>query len=184
MQIADLDIPAIKLMKPKRFTDNRGYFCEVFKDRWFREHVADIGFVQDNESLSSSVGTLRGLHFQLEPYAQGKLVRCTRGAFFDVVVDIRRGSPHFGRWVAIELSAENGFQLWIPKGFAHGFMTLEPNTAINYKVTAAYSAAHDRGIKWNDPAIGIEWPDPAPPILSQKDDRQPLLADLPPCFVY
>lgn len=184
VQIEDLANSDVKLIKPKRFGDSRGYFCEVFKDGWFREHVADVGFVQDNESLSATPGTVRGLHFQLEPYAQGKLVRCTRGALFDVAVDIRKGSPHFGRWVAAELSAENGYQLWVPAGFAHGFMTLEPNTVINYKVTAVYSAEHDRGVKWDDPAIGITWPETSEHILSEKDARQPLLSELPVCFNY
>lgn len=184
MQIEELAIPDIKLISPKRFVDPRGYFSEVFKDGWFREHVADVDFVQENESLSLAVGTIRGLHFQLEPYAQGKLVRCIRGALLDVVVDIRKGSPYFGQWVAVEISAENGHQVWLPTGFAHGFMTLEPETVIHYKVTADYSAAHDRGVKWNDPAIGIKWPVVAEPILSEKDKQQPLLSELPVCFHY
>lgn len=184
MEFEALEIPDVKLIKPKRFGDARGYFSEVFKDAWFRQNIADVGFVQDNESLSATVGTVRGLHFQLEPFAQGKLVRCTRGALLDVAVDIRTGSPHYGRWVSAELSSENGHQLWVPAGFAHGFMTLAPDTVISYKVTAVYSAEHDRGVKWDDPAIGITWPETAEHILSEKDARQPLLSELPVCFNY
>lgn len=184
MQIEDQKIPDVKLIKPKRFGDARGYFSEIFKEKWFRDNVADVAFVQDNESLSAAVGTVRGLHFQLQPFAQGKLVRCTRGAFLDVAVDIRKGSPYFGQWIAAELSAENGYQLWVPVGFAHGFMTLKPDTVITYKVTAIYSAEHDRGLKWNDPSIEIEWPEIAEPVLSEKDERQPLLSELPNYFTY
>jgi dTDP-4-dehydrorhamnose 3,5-epimerase len=185
MQSHPLAIPDIVKITPARFGDARGYFSEVFKDRWFRDTIADVAFVQDNQSLSAAAGTVRGLHFQLEPFAQGKLVRAIAGAIFDVAVDIRLGSPTYGRWVAAELSAANGDQLWIPAGFAHGFATLVPDTLIHYKVTAPYSAADDRGLLWNDPAIGIEWPvAAADAILSEKDARQPGLADLPPAFHY
>ena len=184
MQSEALTIFEVKRLRPKRFGDERGYFSEVFKADWFRENVADVSFVQDNESLSEQAGTIRGLHFQLEPFAQGKLIRCTRGAFFDVSVDIRTGSPTFGRWVSAELSAENGDQLWVPAGFAHGFMTLVPGTVINYKVTAPYSAEHDRGFKWDDPAIGIAWPLMKSHVLSDKDGRLPLLSELPSCFEF
>lgn len=170
---------------PKRIGDDRGYFSEVFKSEWFRENVADVTFVQDNQSLSVDVGTVRGLHFQLEPFAQGKLVSCIVGAIFDVAVDIRVGSPTYGQWVGVELSAENGEQLWIPPGFAHGFATLRPNSVIHYKVTAPYSAPHDRGLRWDDPALGIYWPiDKESAVLSPKDKVQPLLADLPHSFTY
>lgn len=178
-------LPGVFRVVPARFGDSRGYFSEVFKDGWFRENVADVSFVQDNESLSATVGTVRGLHFQLEPFAQGKLVRCIAGALFDVAVDIRVGSPTYGKWVGVTLSAENGEQLWVPPGFAHGFATLAPNTVISYKVTAPYSAAHDRGLLWNDADVGIDWPlagDGA--ILSDKDKVQPKLADLPHSFDY
>jgi dTDP-4-dehydrorhamnose 3,5-epimerase len=184
VQVEALAIADVKRLKPKRFGDERGYFSELFKADWFRETVADVSFVQDNESLSKQMGTIRGLHFQLDPFAQGKLVRCTQGALLDVAVDIRNGSPTFGHWVSLELSAENGEQLWIPAGFAHGFMTLAPDTVINYKVTARYSAEHDRGLKWNDPAIGILWPEMDGFLLSEKDTRQPLLSELPACFEY
>lgn len=184
MQVEALAVIEVKRLRPKRLGDERGYFSEVFKADWFRETIADVSFVQDNESLSEHAGTVRGLHFQLSPFAQGKLVRCTRGALLDVAVDIRTGSPTFGQWVSAELSAENGDQLWVPAGFAHGFMTLVPGTVINYKVTASYSAKHDRGLKWDDPAIGIEWPRMEASVLSDKDAKQPLLSELPTCFEF
>lgn len=185
MKFEKLAIPDVVKIVPARIGDSRGYFSEVFKDRWFRDNVADVGFVQDNQSLSASAGTVRGLHFQLDPFAQGKLVRCIAGALFDVAVDIRVGSPTHGKWVAAELSAENGEQLWVPPGFAHGFATLLPGTIIHYKVTAPYSAAHDRGLLWNDPEIGIEWPLFEHGVaMSDKDKAQPKLADLPPSFSY
>lgn len=185
MNLNRLSISEVVKIDPRRFGDSRGYFSEIFKDSWFREQVADVAFVQDNESLSATVGTVRGLHFQLEPFGQGKLVRCIKGAIYDVAVDIRTGSPTFGQWVGAELSAENGSQLWIPVGFAHGFMTLQPDTVIHYKVTAPYSAQHDRGLLWNDPEIGIVWPIAGgEAVLSDKDKVQPALADLPPSFTY
>lgn len=184
MQAVTFPIEDVKKLKPTRFGDKRGYFSEVFKDQWFRENIADVSFVQDNESLSAQAGTVRGLHFQSEPFAQGKLVRCTRGRLIDVAVDIRTGSPTFGHWVSAELSAENGYQLWVPTGFAHGFMTIVPDTVISYKVTAPYSAAHDRGVKWDDPAIGINWPKMSGHTLSDKDAKQPLLSELPEYFTY
>lgn len=184
MQVEAISISGLKKITPARFGDTRGYFSEVFKREWFRENVADVEFVQDNESLSAQAGTIRGLHFQAEPFAQGKLVRCIRGRLLDVAVDIRTGSPTFGKWAAIELSPENGEQLWVPTGFAHGFMTLAADTVISYKVTAPYSAAHDRGVKWDDPAIGINWPKIGEYVLSDKDTKQPLLSDLPEYFTY
>lgn len=184
MKFERLAINEVTRITPDRFGDNRGYFSEVFKDQWFRENIANVTFVQDNQSLSEALGTVRGLHFQLAPYAQGKLVRCIQGSVFDVAVDIRLGSPTYGQWVGAELSAENGAQLWIPEGFAHGFQTLEPNTILHYKVTAPYSAKDDRGLLWNDPTIGIEWPWAGDAILSAKDQVQPTLADLPVSFNY
>ncbi len=185
MKIGALPLAGLTKVTPTRLGDHRGYFSEVFKDGWFRENVADVTFVQENESLSATVGTVRGLHFQLDPFAQGKLVRCLAGRIFDVAVDIRLGSPTYGQWYGCELSMENGEQLWIPTGFAHGFVTLVPDCVISYKVTAPYSAVSDRGLLWNDPEIGIEWPMPVDNVvLSDKDKVQPRLADLPPCFKY
>ena len=140
-------------------------------------------FVQENQSLSAKVGTIRGLHFQTNPMAQGKLVRCTQGAIFDVAVDIRHDSPSFGKWVGVELTPEKCNQLWIPAGFAHGFSTLEPDSVVTYKVTNYYSPENDKGLAWNDPQIGIVWPENADAeTLSGKDRIQPRLADLPPVF--
>lgn len=173
----------VKIVTPARIGDERGFFCETYNRRRFAEAGIDIEFVQDNHSLSAAVGTIRGLHFQSEPFAQAKLVRVIRGCLLDVVVDIRKSSPTYGRHVAVELSAENGRQLFVPVGFAHGFCTLEPNTEIEYKVSSYYSAAHDCGLLWNDPELGIDWPvDAARAILSDKDRRQPVLADLPVYF--
>jgi len=185
MKVEILPLAGLAKITPKRLGDHRGYFAEVFKEGWFRENVADVAFVQENESLSATVGTVRGLHFQLDPFAQGKLVRCIAGRIFDVAVDIRVGSPTYGKWYGTELSMENGEQLWIPAGFAHGFATLVPDCIISYKVTAPYNAASDRGLLWNDPAIGIAWPLPLDnAILSDKDKVQPSLADLPSSFKY
>lgn len=183
MEITALDISGIKLLTPRKMGDERGYFSETFRADLFAQHIGDFAFVQDNESLSARRGTIRGLHFQTHPHAQGKLVRCTAGALFDVAVDIRRGSPTFGHWVGQVLTPGNGRQVWIPPGFAHGFCSIEPNTVICYKVTDYYDAACDRGLRWDDPAIGIDWPDVADAdTLSRKDRQQPLLADLPDYF--
>jgi dTDP-4-dehydrorhamnose 3,5-epimerase len=170
---------------PFRHGDNRGYFSEIYRDDWFKTNVAAVSFVQENQSLSRAVGVVRGLHFQTEPFAQGKLVRCIAGSIFDVVVDIRHGSPTFGKWTGVKLTAERGNQLWIPAGFLHGFCTLEPDCLVAYKVTAYYDRNSDKGVAWNDPAIGIQWPEIADPAqLSAKDSQQPLLADLPSYFTY
>lgn len=183
MQIRAFDIPGVRLLIPRHIGDERGYFAETFRADFFAEHIGDVAFAQDNESLSAKVGTVRGLHFQSDPHAQGKLVRCTAGALFDVAMDIRQGSPTYGQWVAETLTPANGRQLWVPPGFAHGFCSLEPNTVICYKVTDYYSAECDKGVAWDDPAIGISWPDIADPeTLSPKDREQPLLADLPAYF--
>lgn len=185
MEFYPLDLPGPMLLQPHRFGDDRGYFSEIFRADLFGEKVGPVDFVQENESLSARVGTVRGLHFQIAPFAQGKLVRCLAGRIFDVVVDIRRGSPAFGRWTSVELSAREGKQFWIPPGFAHGFCTLEPDSIVCYKVTSYYSAENDRGILWDDPALGIAWPDVADPsTLSAKDRLHPLLADLPPHFKF
>jgi dTDP-4-dehydrorhamnose 3,5-epimerase len=185
MQLTKHKIPEIVELIPKRHGDERGYFSEIFRDDWFRSNVADVAFAQENQSLSEAPGTLRGLHFQTAPFAQGKLVRCLAGALFDVAVDIRKGSPSFGQWTAAELSADNCHQLWVPAGFAHGFCTLTPNAVICYKVTAVYSPECDKGMAWNDAAVGIDWPQNAnPSTLSAKDKVQPELNALPTHFTY
>jgi dTDP-4-dehydrorhamnose 3,5-epimerase len=171
------------LIKPARIGDARGWFSETFRAERFRENAGPVDFVQHNQSMSAAKGTVRGLHFQLEPMAQGKLVRCLKGAILDVAVDIRRSSPTFGQHVSAELTADNGHQLWVPPGFAHGFVTLAENTEVFYLVTAYYSPAHDRGLLWNDPALGIDWGiGEGEAQLSDKDRKQPLLADLPDLF--
>lgn len=178
-----LDIAGLLEIIPRRHGDERGYFSELFRLDLFGTRAGESRFIQENESLSSRVGTIRGLHFQTEPFVQGKLVRCTAGAVFDVAVDLRTGSPTYAQWAAVELSPEKGNQLWIPAGFAHGFCTLKPDTVLNYKVTAYYSSDNDKGLAWNDPAIAIAWPALADPeTLSPKDRVQPLLADLPAHF--
>jgi len=184
IEIRSFDIRGVKLLIPRRHGDDRGYFAETFRADLFAAEVGPFTFVQDNESLSRRAGTIRGLHFQCNPHAQGKLVRCTAGALFDVAVDIRTGSPTYGRWVGEELTQQNGKQLWVPPGFAHGFCTLEPDTVISYKVTGGYyNAQCDKGLAWDDPALAIDWPAVADAeTLSAKDRRQPLLADLPPYF--
>lgn len=168
---------------PTRHGDLRGYFSETFRDDWFRANVDDVPLVQENQSLSRAPGVVRGLHFQTEPHAQGKLVRCLVGAIFDVAVDIRRGSPNFGSWIAVTLTAEEGNQLWVPPGFLHGFCTLVPDCLVSYKVTSYYTKDADRGVRWDDPAIGVIWPDVADPsLISAKDTTQPLLSELPDYF--
>lgn len=183
--MTETSIAGLQLFTPKRHGDHRGFFCELFRQDAFEAAAGPTVFVQENQSLSRETGTLRGLHFQARPKAQGKLVRCGRGALLDVVVDIRTGSPTFGRHAAFELSAENGRQLWVPAGFAHGFCTLEADTEILYKVTDYYSPEHDRGLAFDDPALGIDWPvESGAAILSDKDRRHPRLADLPDYFAY
>ena len=167
------------IIEPKVFGDERGFFFESFNARQFREATGvDLPFVQDNHSRSAC-NVLRGLHYQLPPKAQGKLVRVVAGEVFDVAVDIRRGSPTFGRWVGAVLSAENKRQLWIPPGFAHGFVTLSEFAEFLYKTTDYYSPEHERAIAWNDPAIAIAWPMQGAPLLSGKDQVAPLLAQVP-----
>lgn len=185
MQFQELAISGVILIIPKKLGDNRGYFSETYRRDIFSTSVGNYEFVQDNQSLSADAGTIRGLHYQLQPRAQGKLVRCIAGAILDVAVDIRKGSPTYGQHVKAELTADNGHQLWVPPGFAHGFCTLEPSSIISYKVTDYYSPEHDRGLLWNDPELGIEWPvDADAAILSAKDKVQPRLADLGTTFVY
>jgi dTDP-4-dehydrorhamnose 3,5-epimerase len=183
MQVEETAIPAVKIVTPKKHGDARGFFSEVYNRADWDKAGLELTFVQDNHSFSAAAGTLRGLHFQTPPFAQDKLVRCTRGRILDVAVDIRRSSPTFGRHVAVELSAENWRQLLIPAGFAHAFLTLEPDVEVLYKTTAPYSAANDRGVAWDDPAIGIVWPAlPGGPVLSDKDRRLPRLEDAPDLF--
>ncbi|MEM6554352.1 MAG: dTDP-4-dehydrorhamnose 3,5-epimerase [Pseudomonadota bacterium] len=178
-------ISEVILVKPQRFGDDRGFFSETFRENAFREAGICGPFVQDNHSLSVEPGVIRGLHFQTQPSPQSKLVRCTRGRILDVAVDVRRGSPSFGQHVCAELSAENGHQLYIPVGFAHGLCTLEPNCEVQYKVTGYYDPAADKGVLWSDPDIGIKWPlEGREPILSEKDRAQPILADLPDYFPF
>ena len=169
---------------PAKLGDERGYFAEIFReDRFFEAVGGRVHFVQENQSLSAKVGTIRGLHFQTHPMAQGKLVRCAQGAIFDVAVDIRHDSPTFGQWVGVELTPEKCNQLWVPVGFAHGFCTLVPDSIVAYKVTNYYSPENDKGMMWDDPAVGVVWPDVADSAtLSAKDKVQPRLADLPPYY--
>ncbi|TVV76117.1 dTDP-4-dehydrorhamnose 3,5-epimerase [Sphingomonas solaris] len=175
----------VQLIRPKRFSDDRGWFSET----WHQQRLVDQGitvpFCQDNHSLSRPVGTLRGLHFQAPPHAQSKLVRCVRGSIWDVAVDVRAGSPTYGQWVGATLSAENGDQLFIPAGFAHGFVTLEPDSEVIYKVDDYYAPDCDGGIAWDDPDIALPWPLSAGgPVLSDKDRKLPRLAEWTSPFAY
>jgi dTDP-4-dehydrorhamnose 3,5-epimerase len=176
-----LEIPDVVLIKPKVFEDDRGFFMETYKASDFAKAGIDFSFSQDNHSKSKK-GILRGLHYQLEPKAQGKLVRCIKGKIWDVAVDLRLGSPWFGKWIAVELSKENKCMLWIPAGFAHGFVALEDSEII-YKCTEEYDPAFDRGIIWNDPEINIPWPIKKP-TLSPKDAKLPALKDAEINFYY
>jgi dTDP-4-dehydrorhamnose 3,5-epimerase len=183
VQVESLAIPDVKILTPKRFGDARGFFSETYNKAAFAEHGLSLDFVQDNHSMSQAVGVLRGLHFQTPPFAQDKLVRVVKGRIFDVAVDIRQGSPTYGQWVGAEISAEAWNQILVPVGFAHGFVTLEPDTEVIYKVTAPYAPENDKGLAWDDPAIGIDWPlNGATPTLSDKDTKHPKLADLPAYF--
>ena len=179
MKVERLSIPEVVLVVPDKFADNRGFFSEVFnQERFAREAAIDERFVQDNQSLSRDRGTIRGLHCQVAPQAQGKLVRCVKGAIWDVAVDAREGSPTYGKWAAAELSAGNFAQLWIPAGFLHGFCTLEPDTEVLYKVTARYDKASERGVIWNDADLALPWPvGPGGAVLSDKDVLLPAFKD-------
>lgn len=185
MQIRPLVLAGLLEIIPAKHGDDRGYFSEIFRVDQFAKHTNPVNFVQENQSMSAKVGTVRGLHYQTAPHAQGKLVRCVAGAIFDVAVDIRHGSPTFGQWAAVELTPELNNQLWIPAGFAHGFCTLKSDSIVSYKVTDYYSPANDGGMLWNDPAIGINWPKVADAeALSPKDKVQPRLANLPVLFTF
>jgi dTDP-4-dehydrorhamnose 3,5-epimerase len=181
--IERLGIPEVFVLTPKRFGDDRGFFTETFNQKVIDEAAGPLNWVQDNMSLSRPKHTLRGLHFQAEPYAQDKLVRCSKGRVLDVAVDIRTGSPTFGKHVRAVLTADKGEQIFVPKGFAHAFLTLEPDCEIVYKVSNYYHQPSDRGLLWNDPALAIDW-GVADVVLSPKDKALPLLSELPEYFRY
>jgi len=174
MNVIKTDLEGVLIIEPQVFGDNRGWFMETYSKSKLQELGIDAEFVQDNHSFSAQKGTLRGIHFQNEPAAQAKLIRCTQGSVLDVAVDLRKGSPTYKKWVSIELSAENKKMFFIPKGFGHGFMTLEDNTEFQYKVDDYYSKENDRSIKYNDPEIGVDWGQ-VEPVLSEKDKSAPLL---------
>lgn len=182
MQIEETGLEGVLILTPARHGDARGFFSESWNKARLAGHGLTPDFVQDNHSMSETTGTLRGLHFQAPPRAQGKLVRCGRGALYDVAVDIRKGSPGYGRWVGVELSFENGRQLWVPPGFAHGFVTLQPATEICYKCTDYYAPEADGALRWD--SCGIDWPLTGDPVLSAKDAAAPALADFDSPFVW
>ncbi|MDW3117972.1 dTDP-4-dehydrorhamnose 3,5-epimerase [Roseovarius pacificus] len=184
MNVTETKLPGVRLLEPRRFGDERGFFSESWNRKTFLDHGIDMDFVQDNHSLSATVGTVRGLHFQSPPHAQAKLVRCGRGRLFDVAVDIRKGSPTFGQWVGYELSFENGLQLLIPAGFLHGFITREPDTEIIYKCSDYYAPDCDGAVRFDDPDLGIDWGLSGDPVLSEKDANAPLMADFDSPFTY
>lgn len=187
MRVIETKIPGVKIIEPDCFGDNRGWFMETYSTVKYEALGINNVFVQDNHSLSTKKGTLRGLHFQNDPMSQAKLVSCTRGTVIDVAVDLRRGSPTYKQWVSAELSAENKLQFYIPRGFAHGFLTLTDDVEFEYKVDNLYSKEHDRGIRYDDPEIGVDWGGllkGLTPILSEKDTNGPLLADSDVNFVY
>lgn len=183
MQIEPTAISDVVILTPRRFSDARGWFMETWNAARMADAGLDLPWVQDNHSFSAAKGTLRGLHFQSPPRAQDKLVRCSRGAILDVAVDIRAGSPSYGKWVAVELSVDNGCQLFVPSGFLHGFVTLTDDTEVQYKCSDLYSPDHDGAVRWDDPAIGIDW-GVAAPILSDKDAKAPLLTEIGQPFRY
>jgi dTDP-4-dehydrorhamnose 3,5-epimerase len=176
MKVTQLSFSDVYMIEPVIHGDQRGFFMESYNEQKLKEHGITFNFIQDNQSLSAEAGVIRGLHYQLHPKAQTKLVRVISGAIYDVIVDIRRNSLTFGQWVGVILSEHNHRQLLVPKGFAHGFCTLVPNTQVIYKVDEFYAPEHDRGIIWNDPALGIDWPTPNP-ILSDKDKLHPTLKE-------
>ncbi|MCM3018704.1 dTDP-4-dehydrorhamnose 3,5-epimerase [Priestia megaterium] len=184
MKISNTHLEGVVIIEPTVFGDHRGWFMETYNEKDFLNNGINVKFIQDNQSFSSTKGTLRGLHYQLNPKSQTKLVRCTKGAIYDVAVDIRIGSPTFGEWFGIELTEENKKQLLVPKGFAHGFLTLSEDVEVQYKVDELYAPEHDRGIIWNDPSIGIEWPMDIIPVLSAKDEQAPSLKEAQNNFRY
>ena len=176
MKVIETALPGVVIIEPQVFGDARGWFMESWSAKKMEDSGIHVAFVQDNHSFSAQKGTLRGLHYQLNPMAQAKLLRASRGAIFDVAVDIRRGSPTYAQWVGVELSAENYRQLFIPRGFAHGFITLTDNVEVQYKADNLYAPDCDGNIRWDDPAIGVAWP-LTPTVLSEKDANAPLLAE-------
>ena len=184
VRVTKTDLPDLLILEPARFGDDRGFFSESWNRKTLQGQGIDIDFVQDNHSLSAAVNTVRGLHFQSPPHAQAKLVRCGRGVLFDVAVDVRRGSPTYGHWFGIELSAENGKQLLVPAGFLHGFATRAPDTEIIYKCSDYYAPECDGAVRFDDPAIGIDWGLSGPAILSDKDAKAQLLGAFDTPFVW
>jgi dTDP-4-dehydrorhamnose 3,5-epimerase len=183
MDFRSLGLDGPLALWPRKIEDERGYFSEIFRLGEFAARAGPVEFVQDNQSMSIRPGTIRGIHFQSYPAAQGKLVRCLAGRLLDVAVDLRRDSPTYGKWVSVVLSPEENNQLWVPVGFGHAFCTLEPNSVIGYRVTSYYSPENDKGLAWDDPDVAIDWPEVADPeTLSPKDRKQPRLADLPAYF--
>ena len=176
LKVTETELKGVYVVEPQVFGDSRGWFMETWSARKLVEAGIDVNFVQDNQSFSAAKGTLRGLHYQLNPMSQAKLIRCTRGEIFDVAVDIRRGSPQYAKWVGVRLSADNKKQLFIPRGFAHGFITLTDNVEVMYKADNYYAPECDGNIRWNDPAIGVDWPT-EPTNLSDKDKNAPLLSE-------
>lgn len=184
MLIEETGLPGLKVLTPRRFGDDRGFFSESWNRKVLEENGIFLDFVQDNHSLSVRAGTVRGLHFQAPPHTQAKLVRCGRGRLFDVAVDVRKGSPTFGKWFGIELSFENGKQLLVPEGFLHGFATRDPDSEIIYKCTDYYVPSADGAIRFDDPSIAIDWGLSGPPILSDKDAAAPYLSQFKTPFIY
>ena len=184
MRVTKTDLPDLLILEPARFGDDRGFFSESWNRKTLQGQGIDIDFVQDNHSLSAAVNTVRGLHFQSPPHAQAKLVRCGRGVLFDVAVDVRRGSPTYGHWFGIELSAENGKQLLVPAGFLHGFATRAPDTEIIYKCSDYYAPECDGAVRFDDPTIGIDWGLSGPAILSDKDAKAQMLGAFDTPFVW
>ncbi len=185
MHVVDTEIPEVKIITPKKFSDHRGFFSETYNKKALAGAGIDFDWVQDNHSYSAEQGTLRGLHYQIPPMAQDKLVRVAHGAILDVAVDLRKGSPTFGQHVSDVISAENWKQVLVPIGFAHGYVTLEPDTEVLYKTTGFYSPEHDRGIIWNDPELGIDWGiEEGQAVLSEKDVALPSLKEVTDLFTY
>ena len=191
MEVRETELDGVLVITPRRFGDHRGAFSQTYQSNTYAEIGVTPEFVQDNHSRSSAANTLRGLHFQAPPHAQAKLVHCIRGAIFDVAVDIRRGSPSYGKWVGVTLTAETGAQIYVPEGFAHGFVTLQPDSEIIYKCSGYYAPECEGSVRWDDPDLAIEWPQVSgpdvadgPPVLSDKDLRAQHFADLDSPFFW